>query len=49
LNADLKTTIGAKAAVRAKPKLQAAAEDHMKTVGTSPERVYAYFHDPNVR
>lgn len=49
LNADLKHAIGAKVAVRTKPKLKAAAEDHMKTIETSPERVKAYFQDPNVR
>jgi transposase len=49
LNADLKHAIGAKVAARTKPKLKAAAEDHMKTIETSPERVKAYFQDQNVR
>jgi hypothetical protein len=31
--------------VRTKAKLKAAAEDHMTMIGTSPERVRAYFKD----
>jgi transposase len=49
LNADLKHAIGAKIAVRTKPKLRAAAEDHMKTLETSPQRVRTYFQDKNVQ
>jgi transposase len=49
LNADLKHAIGTKIAVRTKPKLRKAAEDHMKTIGASPDRVKAYFGDPRVR
>ncbi len=36
-------------AVRTKAKLKAAAEDHMRAVETSPDRVKTYFQDPNVR
>ena len=31
--------------VRTKPKLLAAAVDHMNTIANSPERVKAYFRD----
>lgn len=48
LNADLKHAIGAKVAARTKPKLRKAAEDHMKTIEASPDRVKAYFGDPRV-
>ena len=46
LNADMKHAIGAKVPVRTKPKLKAAAEDHMTMIGKSPNRVRAYFQDP---
>ena len=49
LNADVKHAIGAKVPVRTKSKLKAAAEDHMTTIGKSPERVRAYFRDPRVK
>ena len=49
LNADMKHAIGAKVPVRTKSKLKAAAEDHMTTIGKSPERVRAYFQDPRVK
>lgn len=49
LNADMKHAIGAKVPVRTKSKLKAAAEDHMNMIGTSPERVRAYFRDPKVK
>lgn len=38
LNADMKHTIGAKAPVRTKSKLKAAAEQHMTTIGKSRAR-----------
>jgi transposase len=49
LNADLKQAIGAKVAVRTKPKLKSAAEAHMTTIEKSAQRVKAYFQDSNVR
>ena len=49
LNADLKHVIRAQAPVRTKPKLQAAAVDHMNTIGNSPERVKANFQGAFVR
>jgi hypothetical protein len=49
LNADLKHVIRAKVPVRTKPKLQAAAVDHMNTIANSPERVKAYFQDAFVK
>jgi transposase len=49
LNADMKHAIGTKVPVRTKAKLKAAAEDHMTMIGTSPERVRAYFKDQRVR
>jgi hypothetical protein len=49
LNADLKHSIGARVAVRTKAKLKAAAQDHMRAIETSPDRVKTYFQDPNVR
>jgi transposase len=49
LNADMKHAIGTKVPVRTKAKLKTAAEDHMTMIGTSPERVRAYFQDPRVR
>ena len=39
LNADMKHAIEAKVPVRTKPKLKAAAEDHMTMIGKSPDRV----------
>lgn len=48
LNADMKQAIGAKVPVRTKSKLKAAAENHMTVIGSSPERVRAYFQDPKV-
>ena len=35
--------------MRTKPKLKAAAEDHMTMIGKSPDRVRAYFQDPRVK
>ena len=49
LNADLKQVIRRKVPARTKAKLRAAAEDHMATIGSEPERVKAYFRDPHVR
>ena len=49
LNADMKHAIGAKVPVRTKPKLKAAAENHMTMIGKSPDRVRAYFQDPRVK
>ena len=49
LNADLKQVIRRKVPARTKAKLRAAAEDHMATIGSEPERVKAYFRDPYVR
>ena len=49
LNADLKHVIRAKVPVRTKPKLLAAAVDHMNTIANSPERVKAYFRDAFVK
>jgi hypothetical protein len=49
LNVDLKHVIRAKVPVRTKPKLQAAAVDHMSTIASSPERVKAYFQDAFVK
>ncbi len=34
---------------RTQAKLRAAAEEHMATLGREPERVKAYFRDPQVR
>ena len=45
----MKHAIGAKVPVRTKSKLKAATEDHMTMIGTSPERVRAYFQDPRVK
>jgi len=49
LNADLKYAIGSKVAVRTKTKLTAAANEHMKMLGESPERVKSYFQDERVK
>ncbi len=49
LNADLKHVIRAKVPVRTKPKLQAAAVEHMNTIASSPGRVKAYFQDAFVK
>jgi transposase len=49
LNADMKHAIGSKVPVRTKSNLKAAAENHMITIGTAPERVRAYFQDPRVK
>ena len=49
LNADLKQVIRRKVPARTKAKLRAAAEEHMAVIGRQPERVKAYFRDPNVR
>jgi transposase len=47
LNADMKHAFGAKIPVRTKPRLKAAAEEHMAMIGNSSDRVRAYFHDPS--
>jgi hypothetical protein len=49
LNADLKHAIGTKVPVRTRPKLRAAAEQHMQFIEANPKRVRAYFQDPVVR
>lgn len=49
LNGDLKQAIGAKVPVRTKAKLKTAAEEHMQTIARSPDRVRAYFQDPEVK
>lgn len=49
LNADLKHVIRSKVPARTKAKLRVATEDHMATIGRSPERVKAYFQDPRVK
>ena len=49
LNADMKHAIGSKVPVRTKPKLKAAAEEHMTMIGKSPDRVRAYFQAPRVK
>ena len=49
LNADMKHAIGSKVPVRTKSSLKAAAENHMTTIGTAPDRVRAYFQDPRVK
>ena len=49
LNADLKHAIGTKAPVRTRPKLKAAAKDHMVMLENNPERVKSYFQDPPVK
>ena len=49
LNADLKHAIGAKVPARTKPKLKAAAKDHMVMLENNPERVKSYFQDPRVK
>ena len=45
LNGDMKHA--SKVAVRTKPKLKAAAEDHMSMIGKSPDRVRACFSRPD--
>lgn len=49
LNADLKHAIGSKVPARTKPKLRAAANDHMVMLENNPERVKSYFQDPRVK
>ena len=49
LNADLKHAIGSQVPVRTKPKLRAAANDHMVMLENNPERVKSYFQDPRVK
>jgi len=49
LNADLKHAIGSKVPVRTKPKMRAAANDHMVMLENNPERVKSYFQDPRVK
>jgi transposase len=49
LNADLKHAIGTKVPARTRPKLRAAAEQHMQFIESNPQRVRAYFQDPLVR
>jgi transposase len=49
LNADVKHAIGSKVPVRTKPKLRAAANDHMVMLENNPERVKSYFQDPRVK
>lgn len=49
LNADLKHVIRRKVPARTKAKRRAATEAHMAVIGSEPERVKAYFHDPRVK
>lgn len=49
LNADMKHAISTKVPVRTKPKLKAAAQNHMALISQSPGRVRAYFRDPRVK
>ncbi|OIQ67426.1 hypothetical protein GALL_509970 [mine drainage metagenome] len=49
LNADLKHVIRRKVPARSKAKLRAATEEHMAVISSEPERVKAYFRDPNVK
>jgi transposase len=49
LNADLKQAMGSKVPARTKPKLHAAATEHMTRLEAEPHRVRAYFQDPYVR
>ena len=49
LNADLKHVMRKKVPVRTKARLQAATEEHMHVIAREPERVKAYFRDPNVK
>lgn len=49
LNADLKHAIGSKVPARTKPRLKAAATEHMQKLEQSPERVKSYFQDPRVK
>lgn len=49
LNADLKQEMGKRVPIRTKDKLRDAANDHMKLLEKTPERVMAYFQDRRVR
>ena len=49
LNADLKHVMRKKVPVRTKARLQAVTEEHMAVIAREPERVKAYFQDPDVR
>jgi transposase len=48
LNADVKQGVGAKAPVRTKDKLWQAAENHMKMLDQTPQRICKYFDDPAI-
>jgi hypothetical protein len=41
--------MGSKVPARTKPKLHAAATEHMTRLAAEPHRVRAYFQDPYVR
>ena len=49
LNADLKHAIGTRVPARTKAKLKAAATQHMTELENTPEKIRAFFQDPNVR
>ena len=49
LKADLKHVIRRKVPAPSKAKLRAATEAHMAVIGSEPERVKAYFRDPNIK
>ena len=49
LNADLKQEMGKRVPVRTKAKLREAANEHIKMLEKSPERVMSYFQDRRVR
>lgn len=49
LNADLKHVLRSGVPARTKAKLKAVTTDHMALIESSPDRVIAYFQDPNVR
>lgn len=49
LNADLKHAIGTRVPARTKAKLKAAATQHLTELENTPEKIRAFFQDPNVR
>lgn len=48
LNSDLKNGIGAKIPSRSKKNLSMAADNHLKMLKSSPERIVKYFEDPAI-
>ena len=49
INSDVKYGVGSKTPKKTKAELRAAAEEHMRILKRSPERIVKYFEDPAIQ